>query len=439
MSLFFYNLFILLYGLAARIIALWNTKARLWVEGRKNLLERLALQVNEAKIKGSTMSAGSPAPLVWMHCASLGEFEQGRPVIEGLKKSDPSVRILITFYSPSGYEIRKNYSGADHIFYLPVDSASNAKQFLDIVKPTLVLWVKYEYWYYFLKEIKKRNIPLLLVSGLFRKDQAFFKWYGSLHRQMLSYFRHLFVQGPSSADLLKELTGLPPVSISGDTRFDRVTAIAESFTPIDEIGAFCLDFPVIVAGSTWEEDEEELDHYANTHPDIRFIIAPHEIDEGHLRTTETLFKHTVRFSKWKKAYTNTTISPSLPPANVLIIDNIGMLSKLYHYATITYVGGGFGNDGIHNILEAAVYGKPVFFGPVFDKFSEAIDLLECGGAYTVENALELEKTMNRLLNDTGEYKEACEAASDYTQRNRGATKMILDYISEHKFLQATIT
>jgi 3-deoxy-D-manno-octulosonic-acid transferase len=428
MSLFFYNLFLALYSLAAKLISPWNPKAKLWLQGRKDLFSRLEARIRET-------SAGVPAgsPLIWMHCASLGEFEQGRPVLEGLKSAYPSLRILITFFSPSGYEIRKNYAGADYITYLPVDSRSNAKRLLDLVKPDLVLWVKYEYWYYFLHEIKKRNIPLLLVSGLFRKDQAFFKWYGGLHRKMLSFFRHLFVQGQSSADLLKNAADVPPVTVNGDTRFDRVTAIANSFSPIEEIAAFCKAYPVIVAGSTWQEDEEELDHYANTHRDLRFIIAPHEIDESHLRSTEALFKYTIRFSKWKKTYTNPTNGTSSPP-NVLIIDNIGMLSRLYYYATITYVGGGFGNDGIHNILEAAVYGKPVFFGPVFDKFSEAIDLLECGGAYTVENALELEKTMNDLLQNQEEYREACAAAFNYTQQNRGATKMILDYIAENRLL-----
>jgi len=429
MSLLVYNFFLLLYRIAATLISPWNPKAKLWKNGRTNLFKHLQSAVIE---KGLQPLNGRQ--LVWMHCASLGEFEQGRPVIEGLRVLHPQIKILITFFSPSGYEIRKNYAGADHICYLPMDSPSNARNFLELVKPDLVLWVKYEYWYYFLRETKGRNIPLILISGLFRKDQPFFKWYGSLHRKMLTSFRHLFVQGQSSADLLKTLRDLPPVTVSGDTRFDRVSAIAESFVPIDEIAAFCKSYPVIVAGSTWQEDEEELDHYANTHPDLRFIIAPHEIDEAHLKSTESLFRKTVRFSRWKTHYTNTTISASSSAPNVLIIDNIGMLARLYHYATITYVGGGFGNDGIHNILEAAVHGKPVFFGPVFDKFSEAIDLLECGGAYTVENALVLEKTMNALLNDPVEYSEACKAAFRYTQQNRGATKMILDYIQTEKLI-----
>jgi 3-deoxy-D-manno-octulosonic-acid transferase len=371
------------------------------------------------------------SPLLWMHCASLGEFEQGRPVIEGIRTNYPGTRVIITFFSPSGYEIRKNYPGAEFIYYLPMDSASNARRFLEIVQPDLVLWVKYEYWYYFLREIKNRNIPLLLISGLFRKDQAFFKWYGSLHRTMLSFFRHLFLQKQHSAGLLAGIPGTPPLTVNGDTRFDRVSAIAAGFTPIESVAAFCGNSKVVVAGSTWQEDEEELDHYANSHPELKFIIAPHEIDEAHLKTMESLFKNTVRFSQWEKAFRSGTASP----ANVLLIDNIGMLSRLYHYATITYVGGGFGDDGIHNILEAAVYGKPVFFGPVFDKFWEAIELLECGGAYTVENALELEATMNRLLGDPIEYSESCLAALRYTQENRGATASILQYIQQHHLVK----
>ena len=364
--------------------------------------------------------------LVWVHCASLGEFEQGRPVIEAIRDRYKDVRILVTFYSPSGYEIRKNYPGADWIFYLPMDSRSHAKRFIELVKPHLVIWVKYEYWYYYLKTLSDQNIPVLLVSGIFRRNQVFFKWYGSLHRQMLGFFRHLFVQDQSSADLLRNLNNVPPVTISGDTRFDRVAAIANGFAPIDAIAAFCGTRQVIVAGSTWQEDEEELDHFANIHPEIAFIIAPHEIDEPHLKTTEQLFKHTIRYSEWltQAGNTNTQQAP-----NVLMIDNIGMLSRLYHYATIAYVGGGFGDDGIHNILEAAVYGKPVVFGPAFEKFREAIDLLEAGGAFTVSNALELEETFNKLLNDSSAYRDACNAARDYTRDNRGATNTILSYIS----------
>ncbi len=424
MSLLLYNLSLSLYKFGARFISPWNPKAALWLRGRKNLMKELA----------RAMADRGPGKLIWMHCASLGEFEQGRPVLEALREKYPSCQLLVTFYSPSGYEIRKNYPGADWIFYLPTDSAHNASAFVDLVRPELVIWVKYEYWYHFLTLLHKRNIPVLLVSGIFRKDQVFFKWYGSLHRKMLKTFRHLFVQDTASVNLLNTLKEVPPVTISGDTRFDRVAAIAAAFRPIEEVAAFCRDYPVIVAGSTWETDEEEMDHYANTNPGIRFIIAPHEIDEVHLKNTEKLFKKTVRLSRWKELQKSQQPAPNGSQANVLIVDNIGMLARLYHYATIAYVGGGFGNDGIHNLLEATAHGKPVLFGPVFDKFREARELLECGGAFTVSNALELEDTFNRLISDGNAYSEACKAALDYTMDNRGATAAVVDYINRNQLL-----
>ena len=263
MSIIFYHVFLLLYKTGIRLISPWNRKAKLWLEGRKGLFER---------IRAELATAGDrQGPVIWMHCSSLGEFEQGRPVLEELRRRSPGSRIVLSFFSPSGYTTRKNYAGADHIFYLPLDSPRNAKQFVDLVKPDIVLWVKYDYWYYFLVELKKRSIPLLLISGIFREDQPFFKWYGRLHRYMLECFTHLFVQTEASMLLLRKLRLTGNVSVSGDTRFDRVIEIAIAGEPLPLIEQFCGKAPVIVAGSTWEEDEEELDHYANTHPDIRFI------------------------------------------------------------------------------------------------------------------------------------------------------------------------
>jgi 3-deoxy-D-manno-octulosonic-acid transferase len=293
------------------------------------------------------------------------------------------------------------------------------------VQPTLVLWVKYEYWYYFLTELKRRNIPTLLISGIFRKDQPFFKWYGRLHRYMLESFTHFFVQTPASVELLKSIGFTNNITVSGDTRFDRVISIAEAFTPIPEIEKFCGSHTVIVAGSTWIEDEEELDHYANTHPEMRFIIAPHEVHEEHIREIEKLFKHSVRYS---------ALQNIKPDTNVLIIDNVGMLARLYRYATITYVGGGFGEDGVHNVLEAAVYGKPVIFGPEYEKYVEAIELVEAGGAFSIENALELEKQLNDLLKDRKLYEGSCAAARNYVYAKKGATTDILHYIQENRLL-----
>lgn len=433
-SIFFYTFFLWLYKTGLSIVSLWNPKAKQWLQGRKNILGK----INELNIYNQ-------GRVIWMHCSSLGEFEQGRPVIERLKKQDDRNRIILTFFSPSGYEIRKDYKGADYIFYLPMDSKKNATNFIDIVNPKLVIWVKYDYWFYYLHELKKRNIPTLLISANFLPDQSFFKWYGRLHRKMLDCFTHLFVQTKESKDLLVTLGISENVSISGDTRFDRVIEIAEQFEPISIISQFCGDGRVIVAGSTWEEDEEELDHYANTHPDIKFIIAPHEIDEAHLKDMENLFHNSIRYSVLAKAMAGDrspitekhgqrpSVNDQRLP-NVLIIDNIGMLARLYQYAAIAYVGGGFGDDGVHNVLEAAVYGRPVVFGPVIEKYVEAMELVESGGGIVIDSALEAETMFNRLFTNSEEYQFSCKASKEYVFSKRGATEIIIQFIQENLLL-----
>jgi len=479
-----------------RLVAPWNRKAKEWLDGRKGIFERMRADfagtsaagggAGDATGSAAGAAAGSAGtagkyPVIWMHCASLGEFEQGRPVIEALRRETPMARIVLTFFSPSGYRAKKDYEGADYVYYLPLDSPGNARQFIGLVRPTLVLWVKYDYWYYYLVELKKRAIPVLLISGVFRADQPFFKWYGRLHRYMLECMTHLFVQTEASRVLLegRGLTG--QVSVSGDTRFDRVIAIAKEGAPLPLIEAWCSGHPVIVAGSTWEEDEEELDHYANTHPEIRFILAPHEIGEDRLVEVERLFRHCVRYSVWaagagragagpgtgrgrsreRPIYPSEAKStneegrgeagptefkagatregkagmrPGWPEPNVLIIDNIGMLSRLYRYATIAYVGGGFGADGVHNVLEAAVYGKPVVFGPVIEKYIEAVELTESGGGIVIDSALEAEGVFERLLRDPGEVKETGEASARYVDSKKGATEKIVRYIQEKRLL-----
>ncbi|MBC7849340.1 MAG: 3-deoxy-D-manno-octulosonic acid transferase [Chitinophagaceae bacterium] len=414
MHIFLYTVFLSLYHTAIRIAGRWNTKARLWQQGRVEIFERLQKALTE-----------KPSPIVWLHCSSLGEFEQGRPVLELIRKQYPSYRILLTFFSPSGYEIRKNYEHADFVFYLPADSKRNSKRFLDIVNPTLVLWVKYDYWYYYMAEMKHRNIPVLLISGAFRKDQPFFRWYGRLHRYMLECFRHLFVQTNQSVQLLSTI-GVINVSVAGDTRFDRVSEIAARFESIPFISDFCGDYPVVVAGSTWAEDEEEIDHYANTHPNIRFIVAPHDISEGRLKEAEELFTNCIRYSHLQ--------SSRAKKPNVLLIDNIGMLSRLYKYGTITYVGGGFGKDGIHNVLEAAVFSKPVVFGPEFENYIEAVDLVELGAAFTIESAVEIEEVLNDMLADAEWLAKAGKAAGEYVRQKTGATAKVLEYIQVNRLL-----
>ncbi len=415
MFLLIYNIVIRGYAAAIRLASLWNPKARLWVSGRRNVFKKL----------GDALG-NNTRPVVWMHSSSLGEFEQGRFLLENLRKQYPSVCIVITFFSPSGYEVMKNYKVADHIFYLPLPTARNARRFIEIVNPRLVLWIKYDYWYHYLTGLKKRNIPLLLISAIFHRHQPFFRWYGQLYKKMLECFSWMFVQTPESARRLESIGFTNNVSVNGDTRFDRVIDIAENFTNLPLIEKFIGDAQVIVAGSTWPEDEEELDHYANSHPQIKFILAPHEIDEDHLADIEKLFHHSVRYSQLERNDSSR--------ANTLIIDNIGMLSRLYHYATITYVGGGFGDDGVHNVLEAAVYRKPVVFGPVFSKFTEAIGLLEEGGAFTIESALELEKTLGDLLSDRKLYEECSDAAGKFVYSHKGATQNILNYIQENRLL-----
>lgn len=403
-----YNLSVRLYYLGIRVAALWNKKARAWIEGRNNWFEVVEKQIS------------STDKIIWMHCSSAGEFEQGKPVIEQLKKDYPSFKILVSFFSPSGYVVAQNYRHVDIITYLPLDTKQNAKHFIELANPQLIIFVKYEFWYHHLSAAAFRHIPLLLISAVFRKEQVFFKRYGKFYRQMLFLFRHIFVQDTASLQLLQQ-AGIHHCSIGGDTRFDRVQEIAGRFTALSAIEKFIGGATAIVAGSTWSDDEQLLSacNYQ------KLIIAPHEINEAHLRQIEKLFKNCIRYSQLQNANGN---------EQVLLIDNVGMLSRLYKYATITYVGGGFTKDGIHNILEAAVYGRPVFFGPNYKKYREAKELLAAGGAFSVANAEELKSRLSTLLNDAAQLKTAGMNAQNYVQENTGATKKILQFIQEKRLL-----
>lgn len=418
MSKLFYELFLLLYAIAFRIAALCNTKARLGLQGRKNIF--------------STIQANLPPSsnqVVWMHCSSVGEFEQGRPLVESLKKDYPSICIVITFFSASGYEATKNYEGADQIYYLPFDGASNAKKMVELLNPSLVIWIKYEFWYHYLHELKSRKIPVLLISGIFRNSQPFFKWYGSLWKEMLASFTYFFVQNESSLKLLSSIAINNNVIITGDTRFDRVIEIAEKFEPISIIEKYCKNNRVIVAGSTWEEDETELIHYIKANPAIKFIIAPHETDQGNIQQMMKVFPNALLYTD----LTNALVEQK-EINNLLIIDNVGMLSRLYHYASITYVGGGFGADGVHNVLEAAVYGKPVIFGPEYKKYAEAIGLVESGGGIPIKNALELESVLNLLWEQEYVLKTKGIASKKFVFANAGASKKIIQFVQENLLL-----
>lgn len=366
-----------------------------------------------------------------MHCASLGEFEQGRPVLQQLKKEYPETIFVITFFSPSGFEIVKNNKDFKNIFYLPMDSKLHAKKWTNILKPDLVLWVKYEYWYYYLQEIKDRNVPLLMISGIYRNNQVFFKWYGGLYRNMLNCFSHFFVQNESSQMQLQTIISKEKITISGDTRCDRVINIAEDFKEVPGIKEFCSNNDTIVMGSTWEDDEAEWTHFVKKHPEIKFIIAPHEIDAENLNDVKKEFEGSVFYSEWMDQVSGIRYQVSGREPNCLIIDNIGMLSRLYYYATITYVGGGFGDDGLHNILEAAVYGKPVIFGPEYERNFEAEEMIDCSGAISINNALDLEKIVTELLSNKDELSSRSIAAKEYVYKNAGATEKIISFLKKN--------
>ena len=420
MDKFFYILFIKLYPVVAAILSPFNSKASLWIKGRKNIFEQISSALNN-----------DPSKKIWMHCASLGEFEQGLPLLEKLREIYPAYKLVLTFFSPSGYEPRKNSRHADYVFYLPIDSKDNAKKFLDVVKPDCIIFIKYEYWYYYLKEASNRKIPLFLASGIFLPNFSFFKWYGKMRREMLTFFTHFFVQTKSSKELLQSIN-IKNVTVTGDTRFDRVLEVASQQKHFPEIEHFINHKKAIVAGSTWTDDDEALDHFTNTHPDLKFIIAPHTIDKERLKECTGLYHFSILYSEYKNLVESNQPVPE--NVNTLIIDNIGMLKFLYCYATICYVGGGFGRDGIHNVLEAAVYFKPVLFGPEFDKFYEATELVDKGGAFDVEDALELEGQLEDLLKDEKFYAETCEVAGKFVQENAGATSAIMKYLQENLLL-----
>lgn len=406
---FFYNLAIYLYYFGIRVASLFNQKAKLWIKGRKNLFENLEKSINKNE------------KIAWFHCASLGEFEQGRAVLEKFKKDYPHYKIFLTFFSPSGYEIRKNYPFADYIFYLPIDTKHNAKKFVEIINPSLVFFIKYEFWFNLLSELKRKNISTFLVSAIFRKEQHFFKFYGSFFRKSLSSFQHIFIQDAGSKQLLEKIN-LNNVTIAGDTRIDRALEIPKQTNPISLVEKFKGDHQFLIAGSTWEKDEEILTEIIlkSELQNLKFILAPHEVSEENISRLETIFlEKAIRFSKANDA--------NIHNKKVLIIDNIGMLSSLYQYGEIAYIGGGFGK-GIHNTLEPATFGLPIIFGPNYHKFSEAKELVKLQGAFSINNKREAEEIIKKLLNDNIFRKNASEKCKNYIKENSGATEKILNFL-----------
>jgi len=401
--LWLYLLGIRLYYVIICFLSIFHAKAKLFVNGRKDIFKKIAKKVNPLEKH------------IWFHFASLGEFEQGRPVLEELKKKFPSKKIVVTFFSPSGYEIRKNYALAD-VFYLPIDTPKNAKRFIDSINPEMAIFTKYEFWYFYFTELKKREIPLYLISGIFRENQVFFKWYGGFYRAMLKCVTYFFVQNQESVNLLNSI-GIDNCTLSGDTRFDRVFENAQAPKILPAIESFIGNSPVLIFGSTWPEDERILSALPEKYPDWKFIIAPHEIDSNHIESIEKQFSSNLRLS--------TLSATENTQAQILIIDNIGMLSSLYRYGKLAYIGGGFG-AGIHNTLEAVAFGLPVIFGPKYDKFQEAKDLIALGAAQSISNAEELELAFNNFKDN----QSASEKARKYVQGKKGSTDQIIEMITK---------
>ena len=403
----FYNLAISLYEFAAKVAALFSSKPAKMLEGQKRAFMYLLNNLDPYDKH------------IWVHAASLGEFEQGRPLIERIRKDYPKYKIVLTFFSPSGYEVRKDYKGADYVCYLPFDTPDNAMMFVRIVKPVVAYFIKYEFWRNYLRELHKNDVPAYSISSIFRPNQIFFRWYGKSYREVLHCFDHFFVQNEESKKLLFS-AGVTFSTVVGDTRFDRVLDIRAEAQPLPLVERFKGDALTLVAGSSWGPDEDIIISYFNAHPEMKLVIAPHVVSDSHLKEIESKLKRPfVR-------YTQAT-EESVQQADCLIIDCYGLLSSIYRYGEISYVGGGFG-VGIHNVLEAAVYGIPVIFGPKNKKFREARHLLEQKGGFEIRNSQDFETLMNRFLSDKAYMQSSGKAAGDYVKNNSGALEKIMEYM-----------
>lgn len=400
-----------MYGFAIRIASLFSPKAKLFIKGRKNLSQRLRKSFSS-----------NEAPVAWFHCASLGEFEQARPLIENFVRSFPAYKVLLTFFSPSGYEIRKDYKLADWVYYLPLDYPSEARKFIEIVDPKIAFIIKYEFWYNLLKTAAEKDIPIISVSSIFREDQLFFKPYGQFTRKVLSYFTHFFVQDERSLELLRS-SGIFNVSKAGDTRFDRVISISKEIRKIPVAESFAKNEEVFIIGSCWPQDMEVLTPFINESRSLKFILAPHNLDDRFIDKLEhELIRKVIRFSK--------ATTQNVHNYEVLVIDNIGMLSNLYQYGKYAYVGGAFG-QGLHNILEPAAFKIPVFFGNKnYQKFKEAIDLINVGGAQAIKNYADLKKNFEQFSKEPT-YSMISEIIGEYIKNNTGTTDIIMEYCRKH--------
>lgn len=399
-----YNFVIYIYLFAVKLVSLFNPKVKLMVKGHSEVFDILKSKIEKDK------------KYIWFHAASLGEFEQGRPLMERIRRQYPEYRILLTFFSPSGYEVRKNYQGADVICYLPFDTPRNARRFVKLANPCMAFFIKYEFWQNYLKNLQKHHVPTYSVSSIFRKNQVFFRWYGGKYFKVLTRFTHLFVQNEVSKELLASLN-IRNVDVVGDTRFDRVIEIFEQAKQLPLVEQFKKNSMVMVAGSSWQPDEDIFIRYFNEHPEMKLIIAPHVIGESHL--TEII-------GKLKRPYVRyTQATPeNVEQADCLIIDCFGLLSSIYRYGEIAYVGGGFG-VGIHNVLEAAVYGIPVLFGPNNQRFQEARQLLETKGCFEIHNYEEFKEKMDRLMTDAPYLEKCGKLSGDYVKQHAGASDKVM--------------
>ena len=415
--LFIYNLIVVLADFILKIVAPFNNKIRLFVEGRKSVFKILS---NKIKAYDKT---------IWFHAASLGEYEQGLPVMERMKSRFPNHLIVLTFFSPSGYEVRKNNTIADVTVYLPLDTQSNVNQFLKLVRPDMVFFIKYEYWPNYLNALQNKEIPTYLISGIFREKQVFFKWYGGFYRKALDAFEHFFVQNSSSKELLLKL-GKTNVTVSGDTRFDRVTEILKQNNELDFIEEFKNNTLTVVIGSSWPKDEALLVNYINTANNVKFIIAPHNINKDQIANLQNqISKKTVLFSSLNLKDVGAS---KLADYDVFIIDTIGILTKIYSYADIVYVGGGFGNPGVHNILEPATFGVPIVIGPNYSHFVEATALVKMEGCISIGNQVELDEALDKLIQNEAVRLEKGHVCSTFVEMNKNATETIFNYIIKKK-------
>ena len=401
-----YNIIIYIYLLGVAVASFFSTKVRKMWRGERDAFDVLRNNVEEG------------AQYVWFHAASLGEFEQGRPLIEELRHTHPQYKVLLTFFSPSGYEVRKNYEGADIVCYLPLDTPLNARRFLRLVRPVMAFFIKYEFWYNYLHILKHRGVPTYSVSSIFRPDQIFFRWYGKSYGKVLACFSHFFVQNEQSRSLLATI-GIRNVSVTGDTRFDRVLQIQKASKHLPLIENFVQGKHLFVAGSSWPSDEEIFVSFFNARSDWK-MIAPHVVSEEHLQQLEQQVEgQTIRYSK--------ATPESVAEADCLLIDCYGLLSSVYHYADVTYVGGGFG-VGIHNVLEAAVWGVPVIFGPNNQRFQEAQDLMVAGGGFEVDCKAHFDALMDEFIEAPWRVQVAGEKSTEYVKSQVGATDKVLDKV-----------